>query len=108
CKLDEHQMNLLAAGKARLAQRNPAVLLPSLRAAYLLTRERLQVVDEVRQEVVDDDARDDVVRVDRADSERELELLVDLLGHGAFAVCRSEGTERDVGRFLGVRESFVL
>src|SRR5207249_12114011 len=35
-----------AAGEALAAERNPAVLLPALRAADLLARERLQVADE--------------------------------------------------------------
>src|SRR3989454_8536609 len=96
-----------AAGEALPTEWDPAVLLPALRAADLLARERLQVSDQVRQKVVDDDPRDDVVRVDRPDPERELELLVDLLRHRALAVRGRERALRDIGRLVREREPFV-
>ena len=57
---------------------------------------------------MDDDPRDDVVRVDRPDPEGELELLVDLLRHRALAVRGGERALRDVRRLVRKREPFVL
>src|SRR5437899_2053210 len=57
---------------------------------------------------MDDDPRDDIVRVDRPDAQGELELLVDLLGHRALSVRRRERTLRDIGRLVGIYEPFIL
>src|SRR3989441_3625076 len=84
------------------------ILLAALRAADLLTRERLQVPNQVRQEVVDDNPGYNVVWIHGPDAEREFELLVDLLRHRSLAVRGGEGALRDVRGLVGVREPLVL
>ena len=102
------QCEVAPAREAFPPEGDSPVLLATLRAADLLTRERLQVPNQVRQEVVDDNPGYNVVRIHGPDAECEFELLVDLLRHRSLAVRGGEGALRDVRGLVGVREPLVL
>ena len=58
--------------------------------------------------MVDHDPGDDVVRVDRPDSEGQFELLVDFLRHRTFSIGRGERALSDAAGPVGVGEALVL
>src|SRR5207249_2390273 len=101
----DRQGEVPAAFDAPGPERNAPILRPAFRAPDLLARERLQVSDEIRKEMVDHDSGDDVVRVDRPDSEGQLELLVDLLRHRTFSIGRGERAVHEASALVGQERS---